>query len=178
MLSSFTNSTKKLEEGSGLNQSDVGTTNAVIEAAQADKNNLHTGSKITLLSAADQKTTISFTVVGIYQDTSKNIASASPAMDNGNQIYIPYTAVHELCGSGSKIDYAIYYMDDPINIDSFKSEASQIFKAGYTLDAQDADYRRMAGSLLNLTFNMQCYCLRYYNRSSHSLSYCYACIKG
>lgn len=150
-LNSFSNGTNIIESGRGLTANDVNTTNIIIEKTLAAQNKLKVGSKLTLSSTKGDYLKTTCTVVGIYKNTSENAGTNGPLSENGNTIYLSYTAVQQLANSNI-LSYAIFYVDDPINIYSFKNEAAEIAKSAYTLDAQDAEYKRMSGSLSSLAF--------------------------
>ncbi|MFP3472771.1 hypothetical protein R0J90_22210, partial [Micrococcus sp. SIMBA_144] len=60
-----------------------------------------------------------------------------------NMIYIPYETANMIKGEEVTLDSAIYYIDDPVNIESFIADAqnsSEIDFETFKLDADDSLY--------------------------------------
>ncbi|GAA0084919.1 ABC transporter permease [Clostridium sp. CTA-7] len=155
----FTEGKSKLIEGRNLTESDQGKNVAVIEKKLADENKLKIGDKIKVKNL-EGKNTLELEVVGIY--TAEKIES-NPMMDAMtflspyNKIYVPISVTAQLNSSSSggeadTIENAIYYMDDPMNIESFKNDvkASGINLENYKLDAKDSLYKQMMGPIENV----------------------------
>lgn len=154
----FTDGKSKLIEGRNLTKSDQGKNVAVIEKKLADNNNLKIGDKIKVKSLQGENTQ-ELEVVGIY--TAEKIES-NPMMDSMtflspyNKIYVPNSVTSQLGSSSSDqtdtIQSAVYYMDDPMNVESFKNDvkASGINLEDYKLDAKDSLYKQMMGPIENV----------------------------
>lgn len=154
----FTEEKSKLIEGRNLTESDQGKNVAVIEKKLADENKLKLGDKIKVKSLQG-KNTVELEVVGIY--TAEKIES-DPMMDAMtflspyNKIYVPNSVTSQLDSSSSEqtdnIQSAVYYMDDPMNVESFKNDvkASGINLEDYKLDAKDSLYKQMMGPIENV----------------------------
>ncbi|RJR08161.1 ABC transporter permease, partial [Candidatus Parcubacteria bacterium] len=77
------------------------------------------------------------------------------ALNPYNKLYVPYTAATTLKGEGYEgtIDSAVYYMNDPSNIDDLigrAEEESSIDFATFKLDANDLVYQQMVGPIENV----------------------------
>lgn len=154
----FTDGKSKLIEGRNLTKSDQGKNVAVIEKRLADENNLKLGGKIKVKSLQGENTQ-ELEVVRIY--TAEKIES-NPMMDSMtflspyNKIYVPISVTSQLGSSSSEqtdnIQSAVYYMDDPMNVESFKNDvkASGINLEDYKLDAKDSLYKQMMGPIENV----------------------------
>lgn len=154
----FTEEKSKLIEGRNLTESDQGKNVAVIEKKLADENKLKLGDKIKIKDLQG-KNTLELEVVGIY--TAEKIES-NPMMDAMtflspyNKIYVPISVTAQLNSSSSgetdTIQNAVYYMDDPMNIESFKNDvkSSGINLEDYKLDAKDSLYKQMMGPIENV----------------------------
>jgi putative ABC transport system permease protein len=155
----FTEGKSKLIEGRNLTESDQGKNVAVIEKKLADENKLKLGDKIKVKNL-EGKNTLELEVVGIY--AAEKIES-DPMMDvmtflsPYNKIYVPISVTTQLNpslsgGETNTIENAIYYMDDPMNIESFKNDvkSSGINLEDYKLDAKDSLYKQMMGPIENV----------------------------
>jgi putative ABC transport system permease protein len=154
----FTEGKSKLIDGRNLTNKDQGKNVAIIEIKLADKNKLKIGDKIKI-KGLDGKKTLELEVVGIY--TAEKIES-NPMMDAiaflspYNKIYVPNSTTAQLDPSSSAgidtIQSAVYYMDDPMNIESFKKDvkASGIKLDDYKLDSKDSLYKQMMKPIENV----------------------------
>lgn len=154
----FTEGKSKLIEGRNLTKSDQGKNVAVIEKKLADENKLKLGDKIKVKNLQGENA-LELEVVGIY--TAEKIESnpmmdAMPFLSPYNKIYVPISATAQLDSSSSgqtdTIQNAVYYMDDPMNVESFKNDvkASGINLEDYKLDAKDSLYKQMMGPIENV----------------------------
>ena len=150
-FSGFTTGTLRLDKGRQLIAADVNKPYAMIEKSLAVQDKLDIGSKITLSAVGGSKKVITETIVGIFKDLDKDSDFGGPIARNGNEIFVPYSETQKLTQNDA-FDSAVYYMDDPLNIESFKEEATKLLSKNYLLNAQDASYRRMSGSLSSLAF--------------------------
>ena len=155
----FTEGKSKLISGRNLTNKDQGKNVAVIERKLADKNKLKIGDKIKIKNL-NGKNTIELEVVGIY--TAEKIQS-NPMNDSMpsflspyNKIYVPNSTTAQLNPSSSagtdSIQSAVYYMDDPMNIESFKKDVkdSGINLDGLKLDSKDSLYKQMMKPIENI----------------------------
>lgn len=158
LLSDFKDGDSKLIEGRGVTKDDEGKNIAVIEKNLAKENSLKIGSKIQV-SSVDENTTLELEVVGIYEaneDSNSNDNRKMNFLNPYNKIYIPYDMASKISttdGSGNKnITSAVYFMDNPSNIESFKeyAKSKKIDLNTYTLDANDLLYKQMVGPIENV----------------------------
>lgn len=160
LSSDFAEGNYKLVEGRHLTKNDQGKNVALLEKNLAEKNKLKIGDKIKVKSL-DGSNSVEFEVVGIYEASkfdSNPMIEAIPFLNPYNKIYIPNSAISSVAPFKAKdnnpydVQKAIYYMDDPINVDSFKNdvEASGIKFDNYRIDAQDSLYKQMVGPLENV----------------------------
>lgn len=151
----FTEGKSKLIEGRNLTESDQGKNVAVIEKKLADENNLKLGDKIKVKDL-EGKNTLELEVVGIYtveKFESNPMIDALPFASPYNKIYTPNSVTSQLVtGETDNIQNAVYYMDDPMNIESFKNDvkASGINLEGFKLDANDSLYKQMMEPIENV----------------------------
>ena len=154
----FTEGKSKLIEGRNLTKNDQGKNVAVIEKKLADKNKLKLGDKIKI-KGLDKKKTLELEVVGIY--TAEKI-KPNPMMDElqffspHNKIYVTTSTAEQMTASSSKktdsLQKAVYYLNDPINIESFKNDVkdSGINLDDFKLDANDYLYKQMMKPIENV----------------------------
>ncbi|TWT01950.1 ABC transporter permease [Planomicrobium sp. CPCC 101079] len=155
--SAFLNEEAVLTEGRHLTEADAGQSVAVIEATLAEENDLTVGDAITISSTGDEVVTKELEIVGIYETSSTGDAQGMnfAAMNPYNQIYVPYTLASTYKGETNEgmVDSAIYYLNDPEEIDSFIEEAkatSDLDFEVFKLDANDAAYQQMIGPIENV----------------------------
>ncbi|MBZ9609179.1 ABC transporter permease [Clostridium estertheticum] len=148
----FTERKSKLVEGRNLTSSDEGKNVTMINKKLADANNLKLGDKIKI-KAEHGEETLDLEIVGLY--TAEETKS-DPMMDGvmakytfwnpSNKIYTP-VSVASLGDSSSKgtIQKATYFLDDPINIENFKTDIknSGIALDDFKIDAQDELYKKL-----------------------------------
>lgn len=155
--SDFLSEEAVLTEGRHLTEADARTNVTVMEATLAEQNDLSVGDTITVSSTAEEIVTENLEIVGIYQTSSTgsgqamNIASLNPY----NQLYVPYTLANLYNGETSEgtVDSAVYYMNDPEDINQFIEEAkatSDLDFEVFKLDANDAAYQQMIGPIENV----------------------------
>lgn len=151
--SDFQSGSNTLLEGRYITDAD-GTANVVvIEEQLATLNDLSVDDTIQLRSSTDSEP-ITYKIVGIFQassDTSSSFPSGFAMMDASNKIYMPYQTANVLSGAEDITSFssATFYLTDPANIEAFKTfgETTGIDLTKYTLDANDALYQRLAGSI-------------------------------
>jgi putative ABC transport system permease protein len=156
-IQEFFDGESSMVEGRHLTENDVNQEVTMIEKTIAEENELVVGDTIKVQSA-DEEQSVSLEIVGIYETTSTaadmggmSIAALNPF----NKLYLPYTAVNELKGTDftGTIDRAIYYINDPENINRFVNQANQesgIDFSTYKLDANDTLYQQMIGPIDNV----------------------------
>ena len=156
-ISEFTKENYVLKSGRLLTEEDAKTKNCVIESNLASDNDLEVGSTFTVTSTNedDEEISVTLKVVGIYEieTTSEMGGMMSNRQNPINQIYTSLNVAQTLNDSTSQISSAIYYLDDPDHIESFKELAqssSDIDFETYTLDANDEVYQRSISSLENM----------------------------
>lgn len=95
-MSDFVSGTYKITSGSMFSDSDTGY-DCVITNELAQQNSLKVGSQITFTNPSDTTQSYTFTVVGIYKDTSSSDGSQMDLFSNAsNQIITNYTAVNNI----------------------------------------------------------------------------------
>lgn len=155
-VSAFINEEDTLVDGSGITSDDKDKNVAVIEKTLADQNSLKLGDKIKIKSTQDSTKTVELKIIGVYQNSSEisNGAMRNEAMNPYNKIYVPYTVSNTLKGTDykNKVDSAQFYLNDPINVESFleKGEKLDIDFNTYTLDANSRAYETMMGPIENI----------------------------
>lgn len=156
-LSDFTKENYVLQSGRLLTEKDDDTKNCVIESNLASDNDLEIGSTFQVVSTNEDGAEILMTlkVVGIYEiETTSQMGSMMSNRQNPvNQIYTSLKTAQILNDSTTNISSAIYYLDDPDHINSFKELAqskTDIDFETYTLDANDQVYQRSITSLENM----------------------------
>lgn len=156
----FYNGISKITSGRAINDEDIESNYILVEEELAYDNNLSVGSKVTFVSS-DETITTEFEVVGIYK-TSDTSSSSQPgrqmmnAMSPYNKIYCSYKAAESLKGENGQgdtsIDSAVYYLNNPENIEEFKLEAIKkgVDEEKYKLDANDDEYQQMIEPIENI----------------------------
>lgn len=144
-------------DGRHLTEEDLNKTVTVIEKSLAEQNELVIGDVITVSSVNDEALVQELEIVGIYETTSTGTDQGMnfSFMNPYNKLYVPFTAASSLKGADyeNTIDSAIYYMNDPAEIDSFVEEAKQkssIDFETFTLNANDQLYQQMVGPIQNV----------------------------
>lgn len=157
-VSDFTNETAILVEGRHLTEADLNTNVTMIEKTLAEENELTVGEKVTVTSPSDETLTAELEIVGIYETSSSGSEQAMnfAALNPYNRLYVPYTTAVSLKGADYEgtIDSAIYYLNDPENIDSFIDDAKEISSIDFEtfkLDANDQLYQQMVGPIQNVS---------------------------
>lgn len=150
LLKEFTEGTYKIMKGRSITSEDKDKKVALIEEQLAEDNNLQVGEKIKINTAdSDGTSTIELEIIGIYKisEGTSGMEMAPPYFHPSNKVFVPYESL-----KGTAIDKAIYYLNDPNDIDAFKAEGKQteinfdVFK----LDAHDALFKKMVGPIENM----------------------------
>ncbi|MBX9975824.1 ABC transporter permease [Cytobacillus firmus] len=156
-VAEFMDGTSELVEGTGITEEHIGKNVTLIEQTLAEENELGVGDKITVTNPRDETAVMELEVIGIYQTASAGSEQAMDftALNPYNKLYVPYTAAAALKGADyeNTIDSAIYYIDDPADMQSFivqaKAESSIDFET-FKLDADDQLYQQMVGPIENV----------------------------
>ncbi|MEL3971134.1 ABC transporter permease [Rossellomorea oryzaecorticis] len=153
----FMDGTSALVDGEHITEEDTGKNVALIEQTLAEENDLTTGHTITVTSPQDDSITVELEVKGIYSTSSSGSDQGmnSTALIPYNKIYVPYTASAALKGHDFEgtIDSAVYYIEDPSEMESFVNQAQQessIDFDTFKLDANDQLYQQMVGPIENV----------------------------
>jgi putative ABC transport system permease protein len=154
----FLDTTSTLIEGKHISNEDIGKNVAVIEQTLAEENELTVGESISVTNPRDETITVTLEIVGIYKTSSTGSEQAMDftAMIPYNKVYVPYTAAASLKGADYEgtIDSAIYYIDDPAEMESFIKQAKEksiIDFDSLKLDADDQLYQQMVGPIENVS---------------------------
>ncbi|WP_282173296.1 ABC transporter permease [Cytobacillus firmus] len=156
-VAEFMDGTSSIVEGTGITEDHIGKNVTLIEQTLAEENELGVGDKITVTNPRDETAVMELEVIGIYQTASAGSDQAMDftALNPYNKLYLPYTAAAALKGADyeNTIDSAIYYIDDPAEMQSFidqaKAESGIDFET-FKLDADDRLYQQMVGPIENV----------------------------
>jgi putative ABC transport system permease protein len=153
----FLDAASTLVGGRHITTDDVGTNVVMIEQTLAEQNELTIGESITVTNPRDETVTSMLEIVGIYKTTSSGSDQAMDftALNPYNKIYVPFTVSSALKGVDYEgtIDSAIYYIDDPAEMESFVNQAkeeSSIDFETFKLDGNDQLYQQMVGPIENV----------------------------
>jgi putative ABC transport system permease protein len=156
-VTDFMEETSIFVEGRHLTEEDLDTNVTVIEKTLAEENELSVGETITVTSSSDETQSLELEIVGLYETTATGTVQGMNLsfMNPYNKLYVPYTAASSLKGTDytDTVDSAIYYVNDPANIQAFVDEAtssSSIDFDTYKLDANDQLYEQMVGPIENV----------------------------
>ena len=146
---------KKITDGEGIDDSDKGTNNVVIDSTLAEANDLTVGDTFTITSTEDEDTTYEMTVKGIYEssETSSSMGMKFNFMNPSNTLYTSYTFANELNGTSddNTIDSAIYTLSDPDEMDEFLEKAEKLIDTDtFSLQSNDSMYQSMLEPLNNV----------------------------
>lgn len=143
--SSFTGS-YKISSGRGIESSDQGTNNVVIESTLASQNNLSVGSTFVLKDSNSK--TYTMKVVGIYTTTS---SSTEQSISYMNTIYTALSVANRMKATTDQISTATYNMENPANADSFVTAANKLVNnSNFTVSKNDTAYQNVKTSLNNV----------------------------
>ncbi|MHB1128040.1 MAG: ABC transporter permease [Bacillota bacterium] len=164
VMDAFTNNEAKIIEGRHITLNDSDQKVALIEKNLADENQLKIGDRITVNSVQSEET-VQLAIVGIYEASTTDASSPGGRMRNFpftepyNRIYVDDKSAlllkSVLADTGLEtggIDMAVFYVDDPQNIEKVKAEAQSmaIDWESFTLDANDLAYKQMMGPIENV----------------------------
>lgn len=151
----FMDGTATIVEGEHLTEADSGSAVALIEQTLAEENNLKVGDTISVKNPRDESLKLELKIKGIYKTESvgSDTGMDFTAMIPYNKLYVPYSAASLIKGSEGTIDSAIFYIDDPAEMESFIAQAkkeSSIDFDTFKLDADDQLYQQMVGPIENV----------------------------
>lgn len=149
-LSTFTGGTAKIVKGRGINASDAGTNNVVIEKQLAKKNSISVGDTITIKSGS---TKYKLKVVGIYSSSSTSSVGGMASSDPSNTLYTSYTFANKLKGSkyAGTADSVTYTLSDPSKSSQFTKYAKSLISTSkYSLTVDKSTYESMLTPLNNV----------------------------
>jgi putative ABC transport system permease protein len=148
----FANADDTLTAGRPLTAADRGKPEVMVEQLLATQDGLKPGDSLTVTSVSGGDNSAEFTIVGVYRNKNDSQYESDTARNPANMLIVPYTEVAALTGSPT-LSYAAYYMDDPLNVDSFRDNVLKLGLPNITpdqVDTQNDVYQRMAGPLNNL----------------------------
>ncbi len=154
-LDEFTSGKYVLNDGEYITAEDSESDYVMIEATLASQNNLSVGDTIEIESV-DGSVSKALTIKGIYEIVDNDtLSTIGFSRENPqNTIYTSYKTAGGMDTNytDGEISSAIYYLDDPENIDAFKAEAESaaIDFTKFTLDADDSAYEQMMGPIENV----------------------------
>ncbi|AIY82804.1 ABC transporter permease [Clostridium baratii] len=155
-VNEFANGEASLTSGEAITHNNKDEKVAVIEKTLAEENEIKVGDKIKVKSTVNTDSSVELKVIGIYETSSEidEGAMRNEAMNPYNKIYTPYNVANTLKGSDykDKVDSAVYYLDDPLNVDEFIEEGNKldIDFDKYTLDANSREYEQMIKPIENV----------------------------
>lgn len=150
------NGTVKLVDGAGITKENVNQNVAVISQTLATNDDLKVGDTIKIQSPVTNET-YSVKIQGIYETNQEinEMAVRNEMMNPYNAIYVPYTLANTMKGSSYKdtVDQATFYLNDPLNVDSFLKEADKlnIDYNTFMLNANNKAYETMIGPINNVS---------------------------
>ncbi|WP_297629995.1 ABC transporter permease [uncultured Clostridium sp.] len=156
LLQDAKNGTIKLVEGEGITKENGNQNVAVISEALANNNDLKVGDTIKIQSPTTDDV-YSVKIQGIYETSGEvnEMEARNEAMNPYNAIYVPYTLANTMKGSDYKdtVDQATFYLNDPLNVDSFVKEAEKldIDYNTFMLNANNKEYETMIGPINNVS---------------------------
>ncbi|MCC7666026.1 ABC transporter permease [Liquorilactobacillus satsumensis] len=148
-VSSFTSGTSKIKSGRGINASDAGTNNVVIETELAKQNSISVGDTITVKDT--DKNIHKFKVVGIYKSSSTSSQTGGMGQtDPSNTIYSSYALVNSIKGTTSA-ESVTYTISNPSKAAAFITAAKKsINTSKLSLTKDDSTYRSLLTPLNNV----------------------------
>ncbi|MGL5415615.1 MAG: ABC transporter permease [Clostridium sp.] len=156
LLQDVKNGTIKLVEGEGITKENENQNVAVVSEALANNNDLKVGDTIKIQSPITDEV-YSVKIQGIYETNGEvnEMEARNEAMNPYNAIYVPYTLANTMKGSDYKdtVDQATFYLNDPLNVDSFVKDAEKldIDYNTFMLNANNKEYETMIGPINNVS---------------------------
>jgi putative ABC transport system permease protein len=152
---SFMDGQSQIVEGEHLTADDAGKMVAMVEENLASENGWSIGDDISITSVETEES-ITLEIKGIYSTSAEIPPQAERilSMNPYNSIYVPIEVANQLKGEEGGINQAIYYMNDPLNIEAFMEEAKDkgtIDFDTFFLNANDQLYQQMMGPIENVS---------------------------
>ncbi|MEA3318399.1 MAG: ABC transporter permease [Bacillota bacterium] len=152
---SFMDGQSEIVEGEHLTADDAGKMVAMVEENLASENGWSIGDEISITSEETEET-VTLEIRGIYSTSAEIPPQAERilSMNPYNSIYVPIEVANQLKGEEGVINQAIYYMNDPLNIEAFIAEAKDagtIDFDTFILNANDQLYQQMMGPIENVS---------------------------
>ncbi|WP_404469429.1 ABC transporter permease [Sutcliffiella horikoshii] len=152
---SFMDGQSEMVVGEHLTADDAGKMVTLVEENLASENGWSIGDEISITSVETEET-VTLEIKGIYSTNAEIPPQAERmlSMNPYNSIYVPIETANQLKGEEGIINQAIYYMNDPLNIDAFIEEAkteSSIDFDTFILNANDQLYQQMMGPIENVS---------------------------
>ncbi|MFC4652280.1 ABC transporter permease [Lactococcus nasutitermitis] len=136
----------KLSSGRGIESSDQGTNNVVIEKTLASQNNLTVGSTFTLKDSNSK--TYTMKVVGIFTTTS---ASTENSISYMNTMYTALSVANAMKATTGQVSSASYNMSNPANATAFVKKANALVNSDkFEVSKNDTAYQNVKSSLDNV----------------------------
>ncbi|WP_374286183.1 ABC transporter permease [Lactococcus sp.] len=136
----------KITSGRGINATDQGTNNVVIESTLASQNNLKVGSTFQLEDTNSK--TYTMTVVGIF--TTKSSATEQ-SISYMNAMYTALSVPNAMKATTGQISSATYNMIDPAKSSEFVTTANKIVNnSNFTVSSDTTAYENVKTSLDNV----------------------------
>lgn len=163
LVDTFKNGEAKIIDGRAITSDDADKKVALIEKNLAEQNGLKVKDKIKI-KAIESDDEVELSIIGIYE-ISASTSSDGQGMggfafiEPNNKIFADYKSAIPLKTSKTDtgitqggIDSAVFFVDDPSNIDKVKADAKllNIDWSKYTLDANDSAYKQMVGPIDNI----------------------------
>lgn len=163
LLDAFSNGDATLIAGRAITPSDAGKGVALVEQNLAEQNGLKVGDRIKV-KAPRAGNTVDYTIVGIYRAGNGSTAGEGewrglPFTEPYNRIIVDYKSAIPLksvtgddAAQSGGIDQAVFYVDDPKNIDQVLTAAKslKIDWNKFTLDANNRAFQQMIGPIENV----------------------------
>ncbi|WP_226683609.1 ABC transporter permease [Sutcliffiella horikoshii] len=152
---SFMDGQSEMVEGEHLTADDAGKMVTLVEENLASENGWSIGDDISITSVETEET-VTLEIKGIYSTSAEIPPQAERilSMNPYNSIYVPLEAANQLKGEEGIINQAIYYMNDPLNIEAFIAEAKELGTIDFDtfiLNANDQLYQQMMGPIENVS---------------------------
>ncbi|MDO5352956.1 MAG: hypothetical protein Q4E81_09035, partial [Succinatimonas sp.] len=143
-----------LLEGRLLTEENENTQNCVIETNLASENDLNIKDTLTVTSSVDSNLSIELTIVDIYEIQSSSMDMQRMNSNPVNTIYTDLSVGKRLNKFTNSISSAVYYLDDPENVDAFIELAqseSDIDYDNYSLESNNQLFQNNSSSLDNIS---------------------------
>ncbi|MEU9608484.1 ABC transporter permease [Streptomyces sp. NPDC048057] len=131
MLLPFSYGSTKITAGRGITPKDADADVVMVEQRLADANRLTVGDTLQVRSA-DGRRTASLTVVGVFQDPTRDPSEWAPPQElPGNALYVPVGTAQQLGATGNPtVVEAVYRIGSPERAEQLHAEAERLLGAG------------------------------------------------